>query len=288
VQVFWSREEDFLRGFFRPAAVARLEAGFGADGEFRALDTHIASLDTKPRLGGLATLPYHIEAQALHYSSVPRGIRIGSWRSVDMSQNTFFIESFVDESAAHVKRDPLDFRLGLLKSHPRSCRVLEAVASLSEWRTRHSSGRHLGLAFASGWDSLAAHVAEAVVTDGRLRITKIFAAVDCGTAVNPDNIVAQMQGGILMAFSAAMAEEITIREGRVQQTGFESYPILRLSQAPEIEVRILESPDAPVGGIGEVGVPPTAPAVANAVFAATGTRVRAMPFLKDARVRWNL
>lgn len=288
VQVLWSREEDFLRGFFRPAAVARLQAGFDVNGKILALNVHVASLGSKPRLGGLGRQPYLIEAKALHYAGLPSAIRVGSWRSVDMSQNTFFLESFLDECAVHGRRDPLELRLELLKANARERRVLETAAQLAGWRTRASDGRHLGLAFAAGFNSLAALIAETVVTEGRLRIRKIFAVVDCGIAVNPNNIVAQMRGGILMALSAALAEEITVHEGRVQQANYDKYPILRMAQSPELEVKVLETPEATVGGIGEVGVPATAPAVANAVFAATGVRVRSLPMRHDARARWGI
>lgn len=288
VQVLWRREEDFLRGVFRPAAVARFRAGFDVNGNILALDIHVASLGGKPRLGGLGLQPYRIASNALHYAGLSRGIRVGSWRSVDMSQNTFFLESFLDECATHGQRDPLDLRLELLNANARERRVLETVAQMAAWPSRKSDGRHLGLAFAAGFNSLAAQIAEAVVTAGKLRISKIFAVIDCGTAVNPNNIVAQMEGGILMALSAALAEEITVRDGRVQQTNYDRYPIMRMAQSPEVEVRVLETSDASVGGVGEVGVPATAPAVANAVFAATGVRVRSLPMRNDTRVRWSI
>lgn len=287
VQVLWERTEDFLRGIFRPAACARLQAGFGPAGQLLALEAQVASADTDPRLAGLDSPPYEIAARAVHYAPVPRGIRLGSWRSVDHSQNLFFLEGFVDECAAHAKRDPLAFRLDLLKGRARERRVLEAVAQMAGWDRRQAEGRHLGLALNVGFGSVAAQVAEAVVEGGRVRISRIFSAVDCGVAVNPRNIEAQMQGGILMALGAALAEEITVQDGHVQQTGYGAYRLLTIAQAPAVEVRILETPEARPGGLGEVGVPATAPAVANAVFAATGTRLRAMPFKSDTRVKWT-
>jgi isoquinoline 1-oxidoreductase beta subunit len=286
VQVMWSREDDFRRGVFRTAAAARLSGALDAGGRLVAIEACVASLDARPRVGGLRELPYAIAARSLRYAAVPRGVRIGSWRSVDASQNIFFLESFIDECAAGAKRDPLAFRLDLLSGNARARRVLESVAELSGWEARESTGRHLGLAFCVAFDSLVAQVAEAAVVGGKLRITRIFAAVDCGTAVNPRNIAAQIGGAILMAFSAALAEEITLEQGQVRQTGYEGYPVLRMAQAPAIEVRVLETPEAPIGGIGEAGVPPAAAAVANAVFAATGVRVRTLPMCNDTRVQW--
>ncbi len=284
IQVLWSREEDFRRDYFRPAATARLRAAFGGDGGLRAVEARVALASDSPGIAGLAAMPYRVPVSVLR-TSLARGVRAGPWRSVDLSQNTFFRESFVDECAAHAKRDPLRFRLDLLPAGSRAGRVLEAVAKLSRWEERQASGRHLGLALGDGWGSLCAVVAEAVVDAGHLRVARCYAAVDCGTTVNPSSAAAQVEGAIAMALSAALLEEAQVKEGVVVSSSFSSYPILRFPDCPPIEVTFLESPDAPVGGLGELAVPPTAPALANAVFAATGVRVRALPLRSDSRVK---
>lgn len=287
VQVLWTREEDFRRGIFRPSAAARLQAAFGPSGELLAMRADVASLGEGTRMEGLEVPPYRLPAYAAHHAAVASGIRTGSWRSVDLSENAFFLESFVDECALHARRDPLDFRLDLLAAGSRERRVLEAAAELSGWKSRQAGGRHLGLAFCAGFGSFCALVAEAFVEAGRVRIGRCFAAVDCGIAVNPRGVVAQVEGAIVMALSAALAEEITVKEGRVVETGYGSYPILPIGLSPEIVVRVLDTPGAPVGGVGELAVPPTAPAAANAVHAATGLRVRALPLWKDPQVKWH-
>lgn len=287
VQVLWTREEDFRRGLFRPSSAARLQAAFGPSGELLAMRADVSSLGEGTRMEGLETPPYRLPAYAAHHAAVPSGIRTGSWRSVDLSENAFFLESFLDECALHARRDPLDFRVSLLAAGSRERRVLEAVAELSGWSARAAAGRHLGLAFCAGFGSFCALVAEAFVEAGRVRIGRFYAAADCGTAVNPGGVAIQVEGAIVMALSAALAEEITVKAGRVVESGYGSYPLLPIGHAPEITVRVLDSPGAPIGGVGELAVPPTAPAAANAVHAATGVRVRTLPLRKDARVKWH-
>jgi isoquinoline 1-oxidoreductase beta subunit len=284
VQVMWSREEDFRGDFHRPAAAARLRAAFGSDGDLRALEIGVALASASSGVAGLAWLPYRVPVSVAR-ASLARGVRTGAWRSVDLSQNAFFREAFLDECAAHAKRDPLDLRLSLLPSDTRARGVLEAVARLAGWRERGAAGRHLGLAYAEGWGSHCAIVAEATLAAGRVRITHCYAAVDCGTTVNPSSAAAQVEGGIAMALSATLLEEAVAKVGRVQSASYGSYPILSFPHCPPIEVVFLESPDAAVGGLGELAVPPTAPAVANAVFAATGLRVRSLPLRSDARLK---
>ena len=188
--MLWTREEDFRRGIFRPSAAARLQAAFGPSGELLAMRADVASLGEGTRMEGLEVPPYRLPAYAAHHAAVASGIRTGSWRSVDLSENAFFLESFVDECALHARRDPLDFRLDLLAAGSRERRVLEAAAELSGWKSRQAGGRHLGLAFCAGFGSFCALVAEAFVEAGRVRIGRCFAAVDCGIAVNPRGVAA--------------------------------------------------------------------------------------------------
>ena len=287
VQVVWPRAADFARGYFRPAAASRFEAGMDNQGNLQALSVCIASLDATPRIGGLPEQPYAIDAKAFFYAPTPTAIRFGSWRSVDMSQNTFFLESFLDECATHSGRDPLELRLAMLNDEPRAQAVLNAVATLARWQSRKQDNRFLGLAYAHGFHSHTAQIVEVSTSASGVRAERIYIALDCGTVVNPMSVKSQLQGGALMAFSAALLEQITISNGNVDQNNFDTYPVLRFAEAPKIEITLLDTPDAPIGGVGEVGVPPLAPALANAVYAATGVRLRSMPLRSDARVVWR-
>ncbi len=284
VQVLWSREEDFRGDFHRPAAAARLRAAFGKDGSLAAMEIGVALAAASPGVAGLADLPYRVPVSVAR-ASLSRGVRAGAWRSIERSQNGFFREAFLDECAAHAKRDPLDLRLALLPREGRARRVLEAVAALSGWHERGRTGRHLGIAYGEGWGSHCAIVAEVTIEAGRLRIARCCAAVDCGTTVNPASAATQVEGGIVMALSATLLEEARTKDGRVDTTSYARYPILSFPHCPAIEVVFLESPDVPVGGLGELAVPPTAPAIANAVFAATGHRIRSLPLRNDARIK---
>jgi isoquinoline 1-oxidoreductase beta subunit len=200
----------------------------------------------------------------------------GWWRSVSASQNAFAIECFIDEVAAAGGRDPLALRRELLKDHPRQRAVLELAAAKAGWDTPPPAGRARGIALAESFDSIVAQVAEVSVEGGRPRVHRVTCAVDCGHVVHPDTVVAQMESGIVFGLSAALHGEITLRKGRVTQANFDDYPIVGMADCPAIDVHLLPQGD-PLGGIGEVGLPPTAPAVANAVSALTGTRVRSLP-----------
>jgi isoquinoline 1-oxidoreductase beta subunit len=205
------------------------------------------------------------------------GVPTGAWRSVGASQNAFAIECFIDELAHAAARDPFTYRQQLLTHQPRYQKVLELAARQSGWGQPLPTGQHRGIAFYYSFKSAVAQVAEVAVSpEGAIRVHRVVCAVDCGVAVNPDSVIAQMEGGIVFGLSAALKGEITIEEGRVQQSTFEDYPILTLAETPAIEVYIVSSTDPP-GGVGEPGVPPIAPAVANAVFAAAGQRLRSLP-----------
>lgn len=278
VKLIWTREEDTQHGFYRPAAAVRLRVAIGTDDAVTALRAQIACLDGDTPVGGLAGQPYALPNTCVTYAGWNPGVPLGAWRSVDASQNLFFFESFVDELAQELRQEPLAFRRHLLRDNARALRVLDAAAKLARWDEKLPKGRGRGIAFLRGFGSLAAQVAEVSVSaDHALRVHRVSCAVDCGTAVNPDSIRAQFEGGVIFALSAAALGEITIAGGRVQQSNFHDYQVVRMAQAPQVDVEILESPAESVGGIGEPPVPPLAPAVANAIFAATGTRVRRLP-----------
>jgi isoquinoline 1-oxidoreductase beta subunit len=278
VKLIWSREEDTQHGFYRPAAAVRLRAAVGGDNSVSAFRAHIGCLDGDTPVGGMAGQPYALPNTCISYAGWNPGVPLGAWRSVDASQNLFFFESFIDELAQDLRQEPLAFRRQLLRDNARALRVLDAAAKLARWDEKLPKGHGRGIAFLRGYGSLAAEVAEVSVgADKTVRVHRVSCAVDCGTAVNPSSIRAQFEGGVIFGLSAAALGEITIASGRVQQSNFHDYPVVRMAQAPQIDLEILESPAEAVGGIGEPPVPPVAPAVANAIFAATGTRVRRLP-----------
>lgn len=274
VKLIWSREEDTQHGFYRPTALARIRAGIDKSGALTALHVHVACVDPDTPVGGLVRQPYAIPNPLVTYSGTNPGVPLGAWRSVDASQNCFFLESFIDELAHELGRDPFEYRRGLLANDARALRVFDgAVAEAGST----SPGRHRGAALLRGYGSLIAEVVEVSVQAGKLTVHRVACAIDCGTAVNPSTISAQMEGGVVFALTAALHGAITIKDGRVEQTNFDSYRLLRITEAPQVSTRILESPNETIGGVGEPPVPPLAPALANAIFRATGRRIRSLP-----------
>jgi isoquinoline 1-oxidoreductase beta subunit len=290
VQVIWSREEDMRRDFYRPAARIRVEAGLDGDGRAKALRVVVASQSILARWYPLATWlqrdpllyegaagsPYAIPNRRVESVRVDLPVPVGSWRSVGHSYTAFATESFMDEMAREAGADPVAFRLGLLKEQPRLAALLRLVASKARWGAPMPPGKGRGVALHMSFQSACAQVVEVTVEGGALRVDRVFAAIDCGTMINPDNVRAQVEGAILFGLSAALHGEITIKGGAVEQSNFDDYPVVTMDRAPRIEVYLTPS-DAPPGGAGEPGLPPLAPALANAIFAATGTRVRALP-----------
>jgi isoquinoline 1-oxidoreductase beta subunit len=259
-------------------STARLAATFDANGHIRNWESLVASMGEQARLGGLDKTPYDIAQQTGRYVPCPSDIRTGSWRSVDASQNAFFRECFIDECAQSAKTDPLEYRRLHLANNARALRVLDTLARVSDYASAQKQQRFLGIAYSEANGSVTAQAAEAIqTTNGKWRIAKVFAIVDCGIALNPNNIRAQIEGGILFGLSAAIAEEVTYRDGQLEQRNYDKYRVLTIDSAPDIHVEILETPDVDIGGIGEVGVPLIAPAATNALFAATGIRVRRLP-----------
>ena len=308
VKVIWTRDDDIRHDYYRPISRHHMSAGMDAGNRVVGWSHHIAAASTDgtflggdiPDTGGTeiagvglpaGTVPNYYLQQSFLHTAVPRGY----WRAVDMNWNHFAVQCFMDEIAAATKKDPLQLRRELIatKEKPagsadnegdtpvnveRLLGVLNLVAEKSGWGTALPAGRGRGIAGLYGFGSYVAHVAEVTVAkDGTLRVDRVVVAVDCGQVVNPDMVAAQVEGGVVFGLTAALYDEITIAGGQVQQANFDTYPMLRIANMPKIEVHIVPSHEAP-GGIGEPGVPSTAPAVANAIFAATGKRLRRLPF----------
>jgi isoquinoline 1-oxidoreductase beta subunit len=294
VKVIWTREDDIQHDFYRPRTYNVLRAALDAQGTPTAWLHRIVGPGIMLQRGwvkpgeidrtmteGAANMPYDVPNLQVEYTNKDLGIPVGFWRSVGASQNAFIVESFVDELAAMAGKDPYEYRRALLGRSLRHKGVLELAAQKAGWGTALPPGRHRGIAVAFSYGSWAAQVAEvSVAPDGTVRVHRVVCAIDCGLAVNPDQIEAQMQGGIVWGLTAALRGEITIADGRVQQSNFHDYPMLRIDEMPVVEVHIMPS-DAPPGGVGEPAVPPIAPAVCNAIFAATKKRVRRLPIRAD-------
>ncbi len=296
VMVVWSREDDMRHDFYRPASYHQLAAGLDRKGAPVAWTHRIVSPSIMARWGGVfggaprgadptsvegaANLPYAIPALQVDYVQADVGVPVGFWRSVGNSQNAFVVESFVDELAHAAGADPVEWRRGLLAAHPRHLGVLELAAEKAGWGTPAPQERARGVAVVESFGSYVAQIAEVSVGGAGVQVHRVVCAVDCGQYVNPDTIRAQMEGAIVFGLTAALYGEITLQGGRVVQGNFDGYPLLRLDHMPVVEVHIVQSSEAP-GGVGEPGTPPIAPAVANAVFAATGRRIRRLPLQKE-------
>ena len=297
VKTTWSREEDMTHDVYRPLAIARYRANLSDEGALQAFDLELASPSVMESQFGRSGLPaagpdsaivqgawdqpYAIPNYRVTGYRAPALLPISFWRSVGASQNGFFHESIIDELAHKAGKDPLAFRLDMLNDEV-SRGVLETVADMANWGEPLPQGQGKGLAFVMSFGVPVAQVVEVVDTPNGIRILKVWAAVDVGTALDPRNIEAQVQSGINFGLSAATVNEITVRDGEVEQTNFHNYNVLRIGAAPAIEVRILENGPR-VRGIGEPGTPPAAPALANAIFAATGQRLLSMPFSNSVR-----
>lgn len=318
VKVLWSREDDMTHDPYRPMSAHALVGSLDAAGNVsgwqhrivsQSIVAHIArdfvtvippnampgvlklalartgaalygssAVEDSTSVEGAADMAYAIPAFRAEYAPVETGVPVGFWRAVGFSENVFVVESFLDELAHAAKADPLAFRLALLSEAPRNRRVLALAAEKAGWGKPTPNGVFRGLAQTRAFSTYSAQVAEVSVEGGAIRVHRVVAAVDCGTVVNPDIVRAQVEGGIIFGLSAALHQQITLSKGRVRETNFHELKLLRMHETPEIEVHIVDSQEPPTG-IGEPGLPPIAPAVANAVFAATGIRLRRLPLL---------
>ncbi len=299
VQTIWSRAEDFTHDFYRPACVSRLKAGLDKDGKLVAWHATSASQAIVPEslaryygvprvpidkttCEGAFDQPYEWPTARVAHKIVELPVPIGFWRSVGHSHQAFFTEGFTDELAVATRQDPIAFRAALLAQHPRHLAVLRRVAALSDWGhplTHAADGtkRARGVALHEAFGSVVAQVAEVSVgANKQIRVHRVFCVIDCGLPVNPNLIRQQMESGIVFGLSTALQDEITIDGGQVTQKNFLDFPVVRMNDCPVIETDIMPSQMHPQG-VGELGVPPVAPAVANAVFALTGQRLRALP-----------
>ena len=280
VKLIWSREEDMAQDRYRPATISRFRGGLDDSGRPVAWANLYVN---KHEPAEAPRIPYVIDNQRIASVASPIHVPFGFWRSVDHSQHAFFTESFIDELAALAGADTYLFRRDLLGRAPRDRAVLDAAAERAGWGAPLAAGRGRGIALHRSFGSIVAEVAEVTVDAGGVRVDRVVCAVDAGFAVNPDGLIAQMESGIVYGLTAALYGEITIRDGAVAQSNFHDYPMLRIDAMPTIEVVIVNSGEA-LGGAGEPGTPPIAPAVANAVFAATGQRIRRLPLSRSITV----
>lgn len=294
VKVQWTRENDMRGGRYRPAYVHRLRAGLDDEGRLVAWDNHIVGqsiVSGTPFEGliqngidntsveGASTLPYAIPNLRVGLTTTDVKVPVLWWRAVGSTHTAYATEVFMDEVIEAAGADPVQFRLDLLQEHPRHAEVLRLAAEAAGWGSDLPEGRFHGVALHESFASYVAQIAEVSVEDGQVRVHKVVCAVDCGVPINPDTIRAQMEGGIGFGLGSILQEELTLTAGEVDQGNYDGYRPLRISQMPEIEVVIVDSPASPTG-VGEPGTPPIGPAVANAVYRATGRRVRQLPFEK--------
>lgn len=293
VKVVWTREDDMQGGWYRPRAYHSVSAGLNAQGKLIAWQQRVVTqslMEGTPFekfivkngvdetcVEGASDLPYDVPNILVDWQRAPAGIPVLWWRSVGHSHTAFVVETVMDELALLAGKDPFEFRRAILSKHPRHKRVLEYAAEKAGWGSKMPEGRGRGIAVHEAFGSFAAHVAEVSVSkEGKLTIHRFVSAIDCGPVVNPDTIQAQLQSGVVFGLSAALYGEISFEKGRVKQRNFHDYQMLRMHEMPLVEAHIVPSEDE-MGGVGEPGVPPVAPALANAIFAVTGKRIRELP-----------
>ena len=294
VKVIWTREDDMRGGFYRPMMAHRVEAGLDAGGKLVAWNHVIAGpsimagtpfepMMVKDGLDptsteGVSDTPYAIPNLAVTLHTIDAGVPVLWWRSVGHSHTAFVMETMIDELAAAAGQDPVAYRRQLLAKQPKMLGVLDLATAKAGWGSPLPAGRARGVAVHESFGSACAQVAEVSLVDGKVRVHKVVAAFDCGLVVNPMTVEAQVQSAVAFGLSAALRGRITFKDGQVQQSNFHDYPVLRMNEMPLVEVHLVPGGDRPTG-VGEPGTPPVAPAVANALFALTGKRVRKLPLM---------
>ncbi len=293
IKVQWTREDDMRGGRYRPAYVHRVKAGIDKDGKVIAWQNHIVGqsiIGGTPFEGGLvkngidatsvegaSNIPYAIPNVKVELTTTKNGVPVLWWRAVGSTHTAYAVEATIDELARAAGKDPVAMRLSMLEHHPRHAGVLKLAAEKIGWSSPAPAGRFRGVAVAEAFNTFVAQVAEISLADGKPKVERVVCAVDCGIAVNPDQIRAQMEGGIGFGLGAILKSQLTLDGGKVVEGNFDGYDVLRIDEMPKVEVHIVPSTEYP-SGVGEPGVPPIGPAVANAYFAATGKRVRILPF----------
>ncbi len=296
VKVQWTREDDMRGGRYRPAYVHRLKAGIDKDGKIIAWQNHIVGQSIMAGTGmddvyvkngvditsveGANNLPYNMGAQLVELTTMSSAVPVLWWRAVGATHTSYAVECFLDEIAAATGKDPLALRMSMLDPASRFAGVLRMAADKADWGKPLAAGRFRGIAVSESFNSFVAHVAEISVGDkGRIKVERVVSAVDCGVVINPDMVRAQIEGGVGFGLGAIMKSQLTLDQGKVVEGNFDGYDVLRFDEMPKVEVHIVKSTEAPTG-VGEPGVPPIGPAVANAIFAATRKPMRILPFTR--------
>ena len=281
VKLIWTREDDITYGQFRPGSLQRMEAGVDKSGNVAAWRYTIVGTGGGLLTSGAESAFYDFQNVLVERRDVEAGIRTKHWRAVGHGPNKFAIEAFIDEIAHGEKQDPYQFRRKLMAKHRRALKVLDTAAEMAEWGKPSPKGRAKGIAFGERSGSLCAGVFEVSADDGRIRVHRIWCALDSGQVIQPDNVIAQSEGNILMALGNVLYESVTIKDGKVIETNFDGYNIARIEDTPDlIDIRIIPSNEPPAG-VGEAALPVVGGAVSNAFFALTGRRLRHMPFTPE-------
>jgi isoquinoline 1-oxidoreductase beta subunit len=297
VKLIWTREEDMRNDRYRPQAAIRFKSVLGADGMPTAIHAEAAvgsiiqsikpMLDLSKMVGtgiepmaveGLVNMPYAIPNLKVDAVLKNTHVPVMFWRSVGSSQNAFAVESFIDELAHQAGQDPYQFRRKLLAGKPEFLNVLDMLAKKGDWDTKMPPGKGRGIAIHEAFGTIVGEIVEvAVDPKGKVRCERVVAVVDCGHVVNPRNVAMQIESGVIYGLTAALYDEITVKDGAIEQGNFDSYQLVKMADSPRIETYLALSGGEKWGGIGEPGTPPIAPALCNAIFAATGKRVRQLP-----------